>query len=106
MDTSPVTHSKNLVVLAWKLERLERSPRAVDPEQFRVLIEQLKAELDAAPHDASFDAVLARFPCTAELYENLNYEHAGLCRSNLDAALKGEMQARRAIDAARSGKKA
>jgi hypothetical protein len=36
----------------------------------------------------------------------MNYEHAGLCRSDLDAALKSEIRARQAIAAARSGKKA
>jgi hypothetical protein len=106
MNPSPVTRSKNLVVLAQTLERLERSSEPVDAQQFREVVERLKAELVAARHDAGFDAVLAAFPCTAELYENMNYEHAGLCRCDLDAAMKGEIEARRAIDAARSGKKA
>ena len=33
----------------------------------------------------------------AELYENLNYQHAGLCRTSLDAAMSAEAAARVAI---------
>ncbi len=106
MATSHVTQSKNLVALAARLERLERSPEAVDPDQFRDVVERLKAELADAQPGAYLDSVLATFPHTAELYENMNYEHAGLCRSDLDAALKGEIQAREAIAAARGPKKA
>jgi hypothetical protein len=45
--------------------------------------------------------VLATFPCTAELYENMQYEYAGLCRSPLEHATHAEVEARRAIEAAR-----
>ena len=106
MATSHLTQSKNLVALAATLERLERSSAPVDADRFREVVERLKAELAAAQPGAHLDAVLGTFPCTAELYENMNYEHAGLCRSNLDAALRGETQARQAIVAARSARKA
>lgn len=97
------TLSKNLVALARMLERLERSADPVDADQFRTVVERLKAELEATPRDATLEAVLATFPCTAEVYENMNYAHAGLCRSPLELATEGEVQARRAIDAARRG---
>ena len=100
MNTS-VTLSKNLVALARTLERLERSPEPVDADQFRTVVERLKAGLAAAPYDAGLEALLASFPCTAELYENLKYEHAGLCRSPLELATQGEVRARAAIDAVR-----
>jgi hypothetical protein len=45
--------------------------------------------------------VLEAFPSVAELYENLNYQHAGLCRSSLDAGLAAEAAARVAIERAR-----
>ena len=93
MNTS-VTLSKNLVALARMLERLERSPEPVDADQFRAVVERLKAGLEATPYDAGLEALLASFPCTAELYENLKYEHAGLCRSPLDLATQGEVRAR------------
>ncbi len=101
MNTSPVTVNKNLVVLARVLDRLERSAQPVDAEQFRSLVSRVTAELVSTPHDAGLEAVLDTFPSVAELYENLNYEHAGLCRSALDPALAAELAARAAIDAAR-----
>jgi hypothetical protein len=101
MNTSPVTVNRNLVVLARMLDRLERSPEPVDPEQFRAVVARVSAELEASPRDAGRDAVLDTFPVVAELYENLNYAHAGLCRSALDAGLAAELAAGAAIEAAR-----
>ena len=95
------TVSKNLVMLARMLERLDRSDVAVDPQQYRGVVEHLADVLRTAPHDAGLDAVLEASPATAELYENLQYQHAGLCRSPLEAALNAELAARAAIDAAR-----
>jgi hypothetical protein len=101
MNTSPLTLHKNLVVLARILDRLERSAQPIDAEQFRGVARRLAAELEAAPRDAALDAVLETFPAVAETYENLNYRHAGLCRSALEPALAAEMAARTAIDMAR-----
>jgi hypothetical protein len=101
MNTSPVTVNKNLVVLARVLDRLERSSSRVDPEQYRALVARIAGELEATPRDAGLEAVLETFPAVAELYENLNYTHAGLCRSALDRALAAEVAARAAIDSAR-----
>lgn len=101
MNTSPVTVNKNLVALARMLDRLERSAQPVDAEQFRTVVERVSAELQATPHDAGLDAVLETFPTLAELYENLNYQHAGLCRSALEPALAAELAARAAIEAAK-----
>lgn len=95
------TASKNLVMLARMLERLDRSAVAVDPQQYRGVVEHLAEVLRSAPHDAALDAVLEASPSTAELYENLQYQHAGLCRSPLEPALEAELAARAAIDAAR-----
>ena len=95
------TAAKNLAMLARMLERLDRSTVAVDPQQYRGVVEHLSEALLAAPHDAALDAVLEASPATAELYENLQYRHAGLCRSPLEQALNAELAARAAIDAAR-----
>lgn len=95
------TASRNLVMLARMLERLDRSTVAVDPQQYRAVVGQLGEMLLAAPHDAALEAVLQASPATAELYENLQYAHAGLCRSPLDPALQAELAARDAIAAAR-----
>jgi hypothetical protein len=101
MNTSPVTLNKSLVLLAQILERLEHSGRAIDPEQYRVLVSRLADELQATPRNAGLDAVLENFPTVSELYENLNYAHAGLCRSPLESGLAAEVAARAAIDGAR-----
>jgi ferritin-like metal-binding protein YciE len=95
------TASKNLVLLARMLERLDRSEEAVDPQQYRGVVEHLSEVLRTVPNDAALEAVLSASPATAELYENLQYEHAGLCRSPLEAGLNAELAARAAIDAAR-----
>jgi hypothetical protein len=101
MNTSPVTVNRNLVVLARVLDRLERSTDPVDAEQYRAVVARLRAEIEATPRDAGLDAVLETFPVVAELYENLHYAHAGLCRSALEPALAAELSARAAIEAAK-----
>jgi hypothetical protein len=99
MNTTPVTPT-NLAVLARMLDRLERSGRPVDAGQFRSIVQRVAAQLQAAAHDAQLEAVLDAFPAVAELYENLQYQHAGLCRSPLDAGLAAESQARAVIQRA------
>jgi ferritin-like metal-binding protein YciE len=95
------TVSKNLVMLARMLERLDRSSVAVDPQQYRGVVEHLAEVLRSLPHDAALEAVLSASPATAELYENLQYQYAGLCRSPLEAASNAELAARAAIEDAR-----
>lgn len=97
------TVSKNLVMLARMLERLDRSGEPVDPQQYRAVVEHLTEVLRSVPHDAALEAVLQASPSTAELYENLQYQNAGLCRSQLDQALHAEMAARSVIERARLG---
>lgn len=95
------TVPKNLVMLARMLERLDHSSVAVDPQQYRGVVEHLSEVLRAMPHDAALEAVLDASPATAELYENLQYQHAGLCRSPLETSLNAELAARAVVDAAR-----
>ena len=98
------TLHKNLVVLARVLERLERSAVRVDAEQYRTVVKHLARELLSAPCDMSLEALLDGWPAAAELYENLNYQHAGLCRSPLALTLPAEVDARSVIGAARGAK--
>ena len=95
------TAAKNLVTLARMLERLDRSTVPVDPQQYRSVVDHLSEVLRGAADDAALNAVLEASPATAELYENLQYRHAGLCRSPLEQSLNAELAARAAIDAAR-----
>lgn len=93
-------------MLAQLLERLERSAVPVGAEQYRSVVSHLRIELAGLPADAHLSALLDAFPATAELYENLNYGHAGLCRSPLEAATRGELEAQRVIGQARRAKRA
>ncbi len=101
MNTIPsLTAHRNLILLARILDRLERSAQP-DAEQFRAVAARLATELEAVPRDTAFEAVLENFPSVAQVYENLNYRHAGLCRSALEPALAAEVAARAAIENAR-----
>jgi hypothetical protein len=95
---------QDLAAMAALLERLEGTPhraRAASAAQYREVVQQLGALLARAEPGAALDAVLAAAPATAQLYENLQYAHAGLCRSPLDQALGAELAASAAIEKAR-----
>ncbi|MCX7202623.1 MAG: hypothetical protein NTV17_10225 [Burkholderiales bacterium] len=90
-----------LVTLARLLEQLERTPGAIHPEQYRSVVSHLVRELESVEHDETLRKLLDVFPAASQLYENLNYESAGLCRSPLDASLNAERAARSVLDRAR-----
>jgi len=92
---------QTLAVSAALLERLERNPRTASADQYQALVRQLAQLLAAAEPDMFLDALLDNFPAAAEQYENLRYEHAGLCRSPFDTSLKAEMAAVAVIENAR-----
>jgi hypothetical protein len=83
--------------LAHVLQKLEASATPVAPGQYRSVVSRLSDELARLPMDDDLQAVLNTFPAAGELYENLNYQHAGLCRSPLDRALAAEVKARELI---------
>jgi len=90
-------HLAVVLTLAHVLEQLERSPH-VAAEQYRAVVQRLADELARVPADADLHAVLDTHPAAAEVYENLNYGHAGLCRSPLEWAMRAELSAREIID--------
>ena len=83
------------VLLAQLLERLDRSAVPVGAEQYRSVVRHLAEELEALQSDSGTTKLLDAFPSAAELYENLNYRYAGLCRSPLELSLDAEQQARK-----------
>ena len=93
-----VTH-----VLAQLLERLEHSTAKVGAEQYRSVVEHLAHEFHVIPSSVELGALLDAHPAAAELYENLHYDVAGLCRSSLETAIEAERQAREAINRAMRG---
>ncbi len=102
MNTSAsATARANLAVtylLAQLLERLDRSAVAVGAEQYRSVVLHLVAEFNDAPPGDELNRLLDSYPAAAELYENLRYQHAGLCRSPLDVSLAAELRAREVIE--------
>jgi hypothetical protein len=86
------------VLLSQLLERLDRSGEPVGAEQYLSVVRHLKEEFNDLGAENTLSALLDAYPSAAELYENLNYQHAGLCRSPLESALAAELQARRLID--------
>jgi len=86
-----------LAAMASLLERLDRQPSTVSAEQYRGVVQQINTLLGEAEPGAALDALLAVAPATAELYENIQYAYAGLCRSPLDAAADAEVSAKAAL---------
>ena len=85
------------MALAQLLEKVDHGSRPLAAEQYQSLIARLNALLgEDLPADA-LKAILEHFPATAELYENLNYAHAGLVRAPLDQSIEAERQAQEAI---------
>lgn len=95
MKTAQTLHT-NALLLAELLERLEHGAHP-DAGQYRLVAHRLAEELGRVTDTGTLDALLQANPAAAELYENLNYQHAGLCRSPLDSSLAAELRAREAI---------
>ena len=87
-------------VLARLLERLDNSSVAVSAEQYRSVVLHLVDELNALQSVQGLSVLLDAHPAAAQVYENVNYAHPGLCRSSLEASLAAEQQAKIAIERA------
>ncbi|WP_077037483.1 hypothetical protein [Pelomonas sp. KK5] len=86
-----------LATMGVLLERLERLPRAATAAQYRDVVNKVTQLLQQAEPGAGLEAVLSMLPATAELYENLHYAQAGLCREPLEAAAQAEFATREAL---------
>jgi hypothetical protein len=93
----------NVLALASLLERLEHSLEPVAPEQYRVVARRLGEALREVQPGPVLQAILAAHPPAAEVYENLRYEHAGLCLAPIEAATQAELRAREALARAAAG---
>jgi hypothetical protein len=97
---SPGTSLTVTHVLAELLERLEHSQEPVGAEQYLSVVNHLVEAFADVPAGAELGALLDTHPAAAELYENMNYQYAGLCRSPLETSLSAEQQARQVIERA------
>ncbi len=89
--------------LAQLLQSLEGQGRAADPHQYQLLVTRLTDELRNQQAHESLPALLDHFPAAGEVYENLQYAHAGLCRVPLEVSLSAEMAARELLNRVRHG---
>lgn len=90
-----------LAAMAGLLERLEAAPSTASAEQYLGVARQVRVLLAQAEPDEHLHLLLNAAPHTAELYENLRYEAAGLCRAPLETALNAELAAAAVIGRAR-----
>ena len=91
----------SLATMAGLLERLDRERSTATAEQYRSVARQVTMLLAQAEPDEHLRALLNVAPASAELYENLRYDIAGLVRSPLEKALNAELAATAAIQKAR-----
>ncbi|MBP6813949.1 MAG: hypothetical protein KA169_03605 [Burkholderiaceae bacterium] len=96
-------HPPVIFTLAYLLEKLEQLPGPIGADQHRWVVDRLSQALAQAEPGPELDAMLDVHPGVAELYENLHYAHAGLCRHPLDSALSAEQSAQRLIARVRAG---
>ena len=89
--------------LAALLERLDNSAVAVGADQYRAVVTHLVHELETVESDDALGSLLDAHPAAAQVYENLNYQHAGLCRSSLDFSVAAEVQAKAIIERVKRG---
>lgn len=96
-DQTPALADRHAVILplAAMLQKLDMSSVAVDPAQYRSVVKRLSELLAATSLDPRLDGILGAYPAAAELYENLQYEHAGLCRSPLEASVDSEQRVKK-----------
>ena len=87
----------NLAHLATMLEKIEHGVNAPNADQYRHLVACVTAELQRQSESPALKLLLEGFPATAQVYENLRYESAGLCLSALEQSVESEQAARRAI---------
>ena len=92
-----------LVRLAQLLQALEGQGRAADPHQYRLVVEKLSAELRQHQGAEALPRLLDHFPAAAEVYENLQYAHAGLVRAPLEMSLTSELATRELLSRVKQG---
>jgi hypothetical protein len=91
-----------LAAMAGLLERLEAAPSSASAAQYRSVAQRVRELLEDVTPDEHLHRLLQAAPHTADLYENLRYDMAGLCLHPLDTALAAERAASSAIERARS----
>lgn len=102
MNTSSHPTLANLGIVAQLFERMDRHASRVDAAQYRAVAGRLSQMLAESAGEPGLDELLDNLPAMRELYENLHYAEAGLCRSPLDAAVDAEVRAHDALERIRA----
>lgn len=91
------------VRLAQLLQALEGQGHAADPHQYQLLVGKVGAELREHQGHPALAGLLDHLPAAAEVYENLQYAHAGLCRAPLELSLGSELATRELLSRVSKG---
>jgi hypothetical protein len=83
--------------LAHLLEYMEHHGGAFDAQGYRNVVSRLQELLQGPLPEAALAAVLRRYRSAAEVFENLNYAHAGLSCASLECKVLSEVLAARLI---------
>jgi hypothetical protein len=101
------TRLETVVALAQLLECVDTGAARASAEGYRRLVLRLQtALLEDIPADV-LQAILNAYPAAGEVFENLHYEHSGLCRASLERSVFSEQLAKHVVaHAARGVRKA
>ena len=91
---------ETVIALSRLLERVETRGVAIGADQYRVLVQRLQDVLATPLPGPAIEAILGAHPATAEVYENMHYDVAGLSRSPIDRSVATELLATQAIERA------
>lgn len=84
--------------LAQLLQGLEGQALPADPHQYRLVVQKLSDELREQQAHPALPGLLDHFPAASEVYENLQYAHAGLVRAPLETSLTSELATRSLLE--------
>ena len=82
---------ETVIALARILERVEQGRASVSADEYQLIVQRLQAALSQELPAEALQSILAAHPSAAEVYENMQYEHAGLSRSSLERSVVTEM---------------
>jgi len=91
--TSTRAKLETVIALARLLERTEQGRAQLSADEYRLIVQRLQAALSVELPADALQAVLSAHPGAAEVYENMQYEHAGLSRATLEHSVATEMLA-------------
>jgi hypothetical protein len=92
------SHAQALLALAQLLDHVENSRAGFNADQYQVIVARLKDKLAEPAPEGVLQAVFGISPSAAMIYENMNYEQAGLSRSSLEQSVESERLAVQEID--------